>query len=117
RPNHHPAIAAAGTPRARPAPAPSISQTITGNVRNSTGHALNGAMASDDSAPATSAMMARFHPQARMIERPALRSLSEAFTANRLHRRAAGSHCHWLGWDPTPASLRDGGFRAAPGVR
>ncbi len=39
-----------------PAPAPSISQTSTGNVRNSTGQALNGASASTDSAPAAMAM-------------------------------------------------------------
>src|SRR5665213_3794330 len=88
-------MAAAGTPRARPAPAPSISQIITGNVRNNTGHALNGAMASADSAPATSAMAARFHPQARMIARPAARSLLADVTGCRLRRRVADWYCHW----------------------
>ena len=40
------ATAAAGTPRHFPAAAPSISQTATGKVTNSTGQALNGAIAS-----------------------------------------------------------------------
>src|SRR5258705_9977230 len=97
----------------RPPPAPSISQTITGKVRNNTGHALNGAIASDDSAPATSAMAARFQPHDRMIARPTARSLFMAFTANRLHRPSAGSHYHWPVRDPALAGLRDGGSRAA----
>src|SRR6266581_1855044 len=97
----------------RPPPAPSISQTITGKVRNSTGHALNGAIASDDSAPATSAMAARFQPHDRMIARPAARSWPVGFTASRLHRQLVGSHYHWAVRDPAPEGLRGGGSRAA----
>jgi hypothetical protein len=43
--------------------------------QNSTGHALNGAIENADSTPAASAMAARFHPQARMIERPTARNV------------------------------------------
>src|SRR5258708_14118614 len=95
----------------RPPPAPSISQTITGKVRNNTGHALNGAIASDDSAPATSAMAARFQPHDRMIARPTARSLSMAFTASRLHRPLVGPHYHWPVRNPAPAGLRAGAPR------
>src|SRR5258706_9451886 len=99
----------------RPPPAPSISQTITGKVRNSTGHALNGAIASDDSTPATSAMAAPFQPHDRMIARPTARNLSMAFTASRLHRPLAGSHYRWPGRDPAPAGLPGGRSPAAFG--
>src|SRR3954451_3734971 len=105
-------MAAAGTPPQRPAPAPSISQTTTGKLTNSTGQALNGAIASADSAPATSAMAARFQPQDRMIASPIARRLLVAFTASRLRRRA-GSHCHWPEAELDPARPRGGGFRAA----
>src|SRR5258708_39234769 len=102
-------MAAAGTPRQAPAPAPSISQTTTGKVANSTGHALNGAIASADNAPASSAIAARFHPHARMIARPMLRSFLAELTPSRLRRRTAGSHCHWPVADPPPALTRGDG--------
>src|SRR5664279_841506 len=54
-------------PPARPAPAPSISQTAAGIVRNSIGHALNGAIANAEKAPLRNAKTARFQPQARTI--------------------------------------------------
>src|SRR5258707_6433388 len=106
-------MAAAGTPRQAPAPAPSISQTTTGKVANSTGHALNGAIASADNAPARSAIAARFHPQDRMIARPTARNLLAEITASRLLRRAPDWHCHWPAWDLAPAMFRGGGLRAA----
>ena len=93
------------SPRRPPAAAPSISQTATGKVTNSTGQALNGAIASADIAPATSAMAARFQPQARMIESPATRNLLVEITASRLHRR--GRRCIVIG-------RRHGWYRARP---
>ena len=51
------------TPPSRPADAPSISQTATGKVTNSTGKALTGASASAETAPATNAIAARRQPQ------------------------------------------------------
>src|SRR6185437_1970711 len=95
-------------PRRRPAPAPSVSQTMTGKVKNSTGQALNGAIARTDSAPARQAMAARFQPQDRMIATPAARHLSDIFTASPPHHRRAGSCCHWLG----QGLPLDGGSRA-----
>jgi hypothetical protein len=50
------------TPPRRPADAPSISHTATGRVTNNTGHALNGASARTDTAPAQNAIAARRHP-------------------------------------------------------
>src|SRR5436190_10480095 len=88
-------MAAAGTPLSLPAPAPSISHSTIGKVRNNIGHALNGGIASADSAPAASARPRRFQPQAKMIAAINLRSLSAPITADRLHRRATGSHGHW----------------------
>src|SRR5450755_1642632 len=64
---------------------------MTGKVTNSTCHALNGAIASADSAPAASAMPARFHPHDRMIARPSVRSLSAGFTAGRPRRGLAAA--------------------------
>src|SRR6202022_4396680 len=90
---------------------------MTGKVKNSTGHASNGAIARADSAPATSAMAARFHPHDRMIASPAARSLFVVFTASRLHRRAAGSHCHWPVVDLPRAVVRGDGFRAVRAPR
>src|SRR5205085_11400175 len=96
------------------------SQTPTEKVRTTTGQALKGATAGADSAPATIAMAARFHPQARMIERPAARSLLTLFTANRLHRRAVtAARCRWPAGHWRQGLLRGAGFRAgcaAPGV-
>src|SRR4029077_20967319 len=54
------------------------------------GHALNGAIASAERAPASKAIAARFQPHARMIARPAARKLPAAVTTNRL-RRQGGS--------------------------
>src|SRR5436189_5583962 len=92
-------MAAAGTPLSLPAPAPSISHSTTGKVRNNIGHALNGGIASADSAPAASARPKRFQPQANMTAAINLRSLSAPITADRLHRRQMGSHCHWQAGD------------------
>src|SRR5689334_14550653 len=72
-----------------------MSQTTTGNVRKSTGHASKGDIDNVDSAPAPSAMAARFHPQDRMIERPAARNLSDIITAGRLRQQVAERCCHW----------------------
>src|SRR5438270_12922659 len=101
-------MAAAGTPRSLPAPAPSISHTTTGKVRNKMGHALNGGIASADSAPAAKATAARFQPQAKMIATINLRSLSAPITADRLHRRAMGLHGHWAEGDLAPALMGPG---------
>src|SRR5665811_1339846 len=56
---------------------------MTGKVMSSTGQALNGAIASADSAPAASAMAARFQPHERMMARPMVRSWPAVLTANR----------------------------------
>src|SRR4051812_39172281 len=98
-------MAAAGTPLSLPAPAPSISHSTTGKVRNNIGHALNGGIASADSAPAASARATRFQPQAKMIATINLRSLSAPIIADRLHRRAMGSHGHWPADDLAPALM------------
>src|SRR3954454_11823477 len=82
------------------------------------GHALNGGIASADSAPAASATATRFQPQAKMIATINLRSLSRPITADRLHRRATCSLGHWPEDDLAPARLapvllaRGGGPRA-----
>src|SRR6478735_7847800 len=54
-------------PPQRPSPAPSMSQTRTGKVRNRTGHALSGAIAAADKAPAAKAISQRRHPHASTI--------------------------------------------------
>src|SRR6516164_2734452 len=46
---------------------PSIRKTRTGNVKNSTGQTLNGAMARADTAPAVDAIKRRRQPQARTM--------------------------------------------------
>src|SRR5438874_13772854 len=98
-------MAAAGTPLSLPAPDPSISHSTTGKVTNNMGHALNGGIASADSAPAASARATRFQPQAKMIATINLRSLSRPITADRLHRRATCLHGHWPEDDLAPALL------------
>src|SRR5215510_5574164 len=55
-------------PPARPAAAPSVSQTRIGKVTSITGQTLNGASASADTAPATNAISTRLRPQASTIE-------------------------------------------------
>jgi hypothetical protein len=113
------AIAAAGTPLNRPAPAPSISHTITGKVTNSTGQALNGAIASDDSAPATSAMAARFQPHARMIASATARSLRLSIMRRKVRRSAMAAR--WMYRDSPPphrgAELRANAAQAVPCAR
>ena len=76
-------MAAPITPPSRPADAPSISQTATGNVRNSTGQALTGASASTETAPAMNAMAARRQPQesTTACEARAIRAAKAALTA------------------------------------
>src|ERR1700754_76207 len=99
-------MAAAERPRPRPAPAPSISQTTTGNVSSNIGQALNGAIASVDSAPAMNAIAARFQPHARMMARPIERSFLKDITVDLLRRGAAGWRCcHWPEADPDPVDL------------
>src|SRR6202048_5493767 len=91
---------------------------MTEKVRNNSGQALNGAIANDDSAPAASAIAARFHPHARMIARPAVRGLFVFFTASRPRRRAAGSYCRWpVAVCRSPRRPRGGGSRVAYAVR
>src|ERR1700761_911402 len=86
---------------------------MTGRVRNRMGQALNGAIANEDSAPASSARAARFHPQVRMIARPIERNLLEAVTMRRLHRPADWSVRLLAGY---PASARGGGSLAGYGA-